>query len=305
MAHIRLEEQEPGPNPEDTEYLTQELYNSIPNERLIKIRVYDLIHNRFYFHWFDLELLALWIRINPSNPLTRVVFTSFEIWTIIVKYNNYLDSPGVILTQNPQRYIYSQNQHTQITNEINQSVNNNTQVHENIITLIHTIRTGGNNQLNQPNPVFDRIQFIIRRGSNTNSVYEFVVGSRYIYIENATGNIGITEPYSSTIDRIPRFGQNNIPMELTNYIFYQNNNINQINQFPRPIQPTQLVIGLRYIVTTINDPIMGRTNPFSGLDENGKPIFSSNLIYSSVIFNENFHHFYNENQLNQIGINLI
>ena len=304
MAHIQLE-QESGPNPEDIEYLTQEHYGSIPNERLIKIRVIDPINESFCFHWFDLELLALWVRINPSNPLTRVIFTPFELWTIIVKYNNYLDSPGVILTQNPQRYIYSQNQHTLITNEINQSVNNNIQVRENIIGLINTIRTGENNLNNQPNPVFNRIQDIIRRGSNTNSVYQFVLGSRYIYIENATGIIGITEPYSNTIDRIPRFGPNNISMSLTHYLFYQNNNINQINQFPRPILPTQLVIGLRYIVTTINDPIMARTNPFSGFDRNGHPTFTSNIDNSSVIFHRNYHHFYNENELNQIGINLI
>ena len=71
-----------APNPEDIEYLTQQQYSSIPNDRLIKIGP----------HWFDLELLALWVRFNPSNPLTRAIFTPFELWTIIVKYNNYLDA---------------------------------------------------------------------------------------------------------------------------------------------------------------------------------------------------------------------
>ena len=84
-----------------------------------------------------------------------------------------------------------------------------------------------------------------------------------------------------------------------------NNNINQIEYFPRPIQLNHLVIGNRYIILYHIETMLGRTYPFSGFDRNGHPTFTSNLDNSSVIFHRNYHHFYNENELNQIGINLI
>ena len=64
-------------NSEDIEYLSQQPYNKIPNGRLIYIQP----------HWFDLEILALWIRVNPSNPLTRAQLSNFDLWIIITKYN--------------------------------------------------------------------------------------------------------------------------------------------------------------------------------------------------------------------------
>ena len=87
------------PNPEDIEYLTQLTYSSIPPERIILIEP----------HWFDLEILALWIRINPSNPLTRAQLTNFDIWSIIINYNNYVDSEEPVLTETPRKFNYTEN----------------------------------------------------------------------------------------------------------------------------------------------------------------------------------------------------
>ena len=292
---------DPNPIPTDTEYLTQLKYKSIPDERLIKIGV----------HWFDLELLALWIQINPSNPLTRSIISPENIWKIIIKYNNYLNSQDAILTREPKKYIYTQNQLNQINAELEQSTNSNSPIHESIIRLIDSIRQNQNNitvsevrtQTQTQAREFDMIRQTITNGSNTNSVYEFVVGSRYIYIHNRTGIIGITEPYSSTIDRIPRFGHDNIPMGLTSYIFYQNNNnYNDQVQLPRPLELNQLVEGTEYISLFYSNTILGKLEPFVGFNENGDPKFSKNLYGSVVIFNKDCHHFYNQIDLNKIGI---
>ena len=291
------------PNPEDTEYLTQLTYKSIPGDRLIKIGV----------HWFDLEILALWIRINPSNPLTRAKLSPENIWKIIINYNNYLNNPNAVLTQEPEKYIYTGDQLNQINAELEQSTNSNRQINESIIKLINLIRQNNlaevltqtltQTQTSPLTPRFDIIRQIITNGSRTNSVYEFVVGSRYICIHNMTGVIGITEPYSNTINQIPRFGHDNIPMGFTNYIFYKNNNnYNGQVQLPRPLELNQLVEGTRYISLYCTNTILGKLDPFVGFNEDGNPKFSINLTGSVAIFNKDGHYFYNENDLERIGI---
>jgi hypothetical protein len=290
------------PESEDIEYLTQQPYSSIPPERIICIEP----------HWFDLEILALWIRINPSNPLTRAQLTNLDIWRIIINYNNYFDSEEPVLTETPRKFNYTENQSEQIINSINTSLNNNIDLPLNIVNLITNIRTGQNNPNNhQPIPnninfIPPSIQRLLNRNVGTNCIHNFEVGSRYIYIDNHNGLIGRTNHYTHTIDMIPYFGDNNLPMELTRYIFYTDINPDlDVQEFPRPLEFNNLNIGTRYFGLTYNDTLFGKFMPFIGFNQNhnNDPEFSFGDNRGSAIFNRDYHYFYDPIQLNQMGIN--
>ncbi len=294
------------PNLEDIEYLTQLTYSAIPPERIILIEP----------HWFDLEILALWIRINPSNPLTRAQLSYLDIWRIIINYNNYFDSEEPVLTETPRKFNYTENQSEQIINSINTSLNNNTILPLNIVNLITNIRTGQNDPNNhQPIPnninlLPPSIQRLINRNVGTNCIHNFEVGSRYIYIDSLNGLIGRTNSYTHTIDRIPYFGDNNLPMELTRYIFYTDINPDlPVEEFPRPLEFNNFVIGTRYFGLTHGDTLFGKFMPFIGFTQNhnhnNDPEFSFGDNRGSAIFNRDYHYFYDPIQLNQMGINSV
>ncbi len=299
------------PESEDIEYLTQQPYNSIPDGRIICIEP----------HWFDLEILALWIRINPSNPLTRAQLTNLDIWRIILNYNNYIDSEEPVLTETPRKFNYTENQSEQIINAINTSLNNNNlDLPLEIANLITNIRTGHNYQNyhnyqnnhqhqlppNNINLLPPSIQRLINGNVGTNCIHNFEVGSRYIYIDNLNGLIGRTDSYTHTLDRIPYFGDNNLPMELTRYIFYTDINPDlNVQEFPRPLELNNLNIGTRYFGLTYNDTFFGKFMPFIRFNQNhnNDPEFSFGDDRGSAIFNRDYHYFYDPIQLNQIGIN--
>jgi hypothetical protein len=294
------------PNPEDIEYLTQLTYSIIPEKRIILIEP----------HWFDLEILALWIRINPSNPLTRAQLTNLDIWSIIINYNNYLDSSEPVLTEIPKRFNYTPIQFEQITNAINTSFNNNIDLPLNIVNLITNIRTGHNYHNNHQHQLLPNninllppsIQRLINGNVGTNCIHNFEIGSQYIYIDNHNGIIGRTDHYTHTIDRIPYFGDNNLPMELTRYIFYIDTNPDlPVEEFPRPIEFNNFVIGTRYFGLTYNDTFFGKFMPFIGFcqNHNNDPEFSFEDNRGSAIFNRDYHYFYDPIQLNQMGINSV
>ncbi len=285
------------PSPDDIEYLTQEPYNTIPKDRLIHITP----------HYFDLELLARWIKINPRNPLTREIFNSVQIWKIIIKYNNYLKSANPILNGEVIQFNYTDNQFIQICNQINISINNNSNyIPENIVLQIENIRRGININVLVPreqiihNPIID---------SNTNSITNFQVGQTYIFININNGMIGRTQQFVEIVDGIPRFGFVDVYTEMpfSEYLFY-----NQINgvanvEVPRPLQLNELVVGSRYIILQKGSQFLAKSQPFVCLYAsfngfNGYPQFSFNIDYSSAIFNPNLHYFYERIQLNQIGI---
>lgn len=277
------------PIPEDIEYLSQQAYGTLPHGRIIYIDP----------HWFDLEILALWIQINPSNPLTGLQLSEYDLWNIITKYNNYLDSEGAILTETPKRFNYNENQFVRITNELNMSINNNTNLPWEITNLIKNIRTRQNAQLPQA------IRWLINGNVPTNCIGNFEVGLRYIYIDSSNGLIGRTEPFIQTINLIPRFGENGLEMSLTRYIFYKDLNPElPIEQFPRPLEVNNLIPGIRYFGLCQNDTLLCKLMPFISLtSNNSNPKFGNNI--SSAIFSRNNHYFYDEQELNNIGIHNI
>jgi len=290
----------PAPNPDDIETISLNKYEDIPSDRLISI---GLPPNR---HCFDVEQLALWIREHSTNPLTREVFGPYELWKIILSYNNYVDSTNPQLTLEPQldRFNYTQEQLNQIDDAIDDFADNFIPIPQNVIELINNIKSGNNNLVNQE-PISN---------SNANTVNEFVPGTIYIFI-NDRGEIGRTLPYNDTQNGVPRFGTNerivSMPFDWpNNQNLFFNNTPTPNERLPVRLRPQQLVPGESYIEPrpyyTDDGRILQlkRLEPFSGLynDDYTERFRLNHGLFGDNDIPHSLDMLYSEPELNQIGI---
>ncbi len=287
----------PAPDPNDREAITLNEYKNIPSAKLISIGP----------HCFDIEQLArLIIRSNnPTNPLTRDVFSPVQLWTIILAYNNYFDSTNPQLTpDSPNRFNYTQEQLNQIDDAIDDFIDNNIALQPNVIELINNIKNGNNNLVDQE-PI---------SSSNANNINELVPGTIYIFINNQ-GQIGRTLPYIDTQNGVPRFGINGrivlMPRDNPNnqnLFFYNTPTPNE--RLPVRLRPDQLVPGQRYIEPsyhyTDDGPILQlkRLEPFSELynDDYTEQFRLNRGLFGYDDVPHSLDNLYSEPELNQIGI---
>ncbi len=290
----------PTPNPDDNEAISLNEYKNIPPARLISI---GLPPNR---HCFDVEQLAQLIRLsdNPTNPLTREVFGPYELWKIILSYNNYVDSTNPQLTLEPNRFNYTQEQLNQIDDAIDDFADNDIPIPQNVIELINNIKSGNNNLVDQE-PISN---------SNANTVNEFVPGTIYIFINNR-GDIGRTLPYIDTQNGVPRFGTNGrivlMPFDSPmNQNLFFNNTPTPNQRLPVRLRPQQLVPGESYIEPrpyyTDDGRILQlkRLEPFSGLynDEYTEQFGDNVGLFGDNDIPHSLDMLYSEPELNRIGI---